>query len=62
MTLGALITQLAALIGALAAAPLFVGWISRCRAWSSLFRFPTPSGDFLIGVRTCMSCDPLAFA
>lgn len=33
MSVAALITQLAALIGALAAAPLFLGWISRCRAW-----------------------------
>jgi formate hydrogenlyase subunit 4 len=33
MSPGAVVTQLAAILVALAAAPLFMGWINRCRAW-----------------------------
>jgi formate hydrogenlyase subunit 4 len=41
MSLGALITQLAAILVALAAAPLFLGWINRCRAWLQNRRSPS---------------------
>jgi formate hydrogenlyase subunit 4 len=41
MSLGALITQLAAILIALAAAPLFMGWINRCRAWLQNRRSPS---------------------
>jgi formate hydrogenlyase subunit 4 len=41
MSISALITQLGALIVALAAAPLFLGWINRCRAWLQNRRSPS---------------------
>ena len=41
MSPGELFTQLLEIIVALAAAPLFVGWINRCRAWLQNRRSPS---------------------